>query len=164
MKGGKMSKKLNKIMTITMAFLLLNSSVFVYSQYQINFQGRGNLQVAQAKIRLISNSTYLEVLDKNTYFEEFRVVNYDENEQVTSVPIAYKIIVKTNDSDAPLNFELCQLQADGTKIKTDLANEFVLQAGQKQENLYQLAISYDFSDKPLNDDTEVFVELEAWQI
>lgn len=159
-----MSTKLNKIMAITMAFLLLNSSVFVYSQYQINFQGCGNLQVAQAKIRLISNSTYLEVLDKNTYFEEFQVVNYDENEQITKVPVAYKIIVKTNDNDAPLNFELYQVQADGSKIKTDFAKEFVLRANEKQENLYQLAVSYNFSDKPLDDDTEVFVALEAWQI
>lgn len=159
-----MSIKLNKIMMITIAFLLLNSSVFVYSQYYVGFRGHGTLQAAQAKIRLISNSTYLEVLDKNTYFEEFQVLNYDENEQVTKVPVAYKMILKTNYSNSPLNFELFQVQPDGTKIKTDLTNEFVLQANEKQEHLYQLAVTYDFSGAPLEDDTEVFIDLEAWQI
>lgn len=159
-----MVTKLHKIIMITIAFLLLNGSVLVYSRYQTNFQGQGNLEVAQPQICLISNSTYLEILDKNTYFEEFQVVNYDENEQITNVPLTYKLLVKTNYSNSPLNFELYQIQEDGTKIKTDLTNEFVLQANERQKHLYQLAVTYDFSERPLEDDTEIFLELEAWQI
>ncbi len=162
-KGGNMKQKLKKILIASLAILLLNSSIFVYSQYQNELHGKGKLQVASPKIRLISNPTHLEVLDKNTYFTEFQVLNYDENQQISKVNLSYKISVKTNPIDAPLKFELYQLEPDNTEVKTDLTNSFSLKANEKQEHLYKLGICYDLSDTMLEDDTEVFIELETLQ-
>lgn len=162
-----MKQKLQKILIACLVFILLNSSIFVYSAYLETLQGKENLQVASPHLNILSTTNFIDILDSNTYTSKFQVVNYDTNEVPSEVNLSYKISVKTNPSNVPLTCKLykTQINESGTTTETevDLATTFTMLANQKQEDFYQLSVAYDLSEQDLEQPAEIFIELEAIQ-
>ena len=159
-----MKQNMKKIVSIGLICLLLNYSILVYSTYQETLRGKGTLQPAIPQIRLIYITSPIEIFGTNTYVTEFQVVNYSEDDQITQVNLAYTLLIRTEPENIPFNFKLYQFDENWNTHEVPLTSSFTFSTNEKQKHHYQLESSYHLPDAPVEENIEIFVDLEIVQI
>lgn len=163
-------KKKRTIIIVTLIMLISIGLLTTYSLYKSTEEGQAGLSVASPKVRIISEPATIEELDLQTYSNEFSVVNYDENENVTEVGLDYTLSFEATDKKAPIGAKLYRIEDDGNETEMELdenlntTSKLNFTAGSKQEDKYKLEIYFNLENGKMEENTDFKINLKAIQV
>lgn len=178
-----MKGKLKKFLFIFIIVLLLLCSS--YAVYKTNVSGNTVTEIASPQIRIVSENNYnesddayvntatthIKVLDNTrAYSNQFKVVNYDEQNCITEVGMNYKLKLSCTDKMAPIDIKLYKIGSNGTEqeialnenLETTDLFEFI--ANEKEEQNYRVELSYNLSSGKMKKNVDVKVDVIATQV
>lgn len=165
MKKGKM------IIVIAIITVILSVSLIATKAlYKGKETGHANLSVASPKIRLINETTHIEVLDLEKYTNEFKVVNYDQERETSEVGLKYTLFFELTDEDAPIDMKLFKIKDNGTeeevKLNKNLETDsnYSFDAGIPQEDNYRLEIWFNLESGKMDENVDLKVNLKSVQV
>ena len=163
-----MSKK-NVITIISLIVLLSISLIVTKALYKGSDEGQANLSVASVKTRLINQTTHVEVLDLQKYTNEFSVVNYDENNQISEVGLKYTLSFELTDEDAPIDMKLYKINSNGTETEVSLnrnleTGSYSFEAGKSGEDKYKLEMWFNLATGKMDENVDLKVNVKSVQV
>lgn len=182
-----MKENVKKFLLIFIIGLLILCGVIYisYAAYKTNVSGNSITEIATPKIRIISENNYNENDDEyantatthikeldntSVYSNQFKVVNYDEQNYVTEVGMNYKLKLSYTDKLAPIDLKLYKIENDGTekevvlneKLETTDFFEFI--ANKKEEQNYRVELNFNLSSGKMEKNVDVKVDVIATQV
>ena len=165
-----------KIKITFLALLLILMSLFIvyfikdsFAQYKEYKTGQVATSIAKPIVRVIGNSNInLEFLTPEKERYAFKVVNYDEENNLTEVGLGYEIELDTS-NDCPINYSLYKI-VDGNEEKLELINNIyssdeVFSPLEAKEENYILEVWLDKdSNIEFQENTDIIVNLKATQV
>ena len=143
--------------------------IYTKALYKTKNYGQIDIKVASPKIRLINQITNINELDLNTYINEFKVVNFDENGNFSDVKMNYILNFEMSDKNAPIDIKLYKIDVNGNESQIPLNENMemtsgcLMQAEKIQEDKYKLKIKYNFKNTKMNNDIDLKINLKSIQ-
>ena len=165
-----MLKRKKTIIEILILITILSISLIITNAlYKGEKKGQANLSVASPKIRLINETTHIEELDFEIYSNDFKVVNYDENGDVTEIALNYILLFDMTNEDAPIDMKLYKIEENGseTEVTLDKNLETVpesFETGEKQKNNYRLKMWFNLETGHMDENVDLNINLKAIQV
>ena len=121
MKKKKFTTKIFAIWVVLVAFI----TPIAFSVYQNNFTKSGDLEMADPIFRMknITQTTQIEDLKSGIYYHDFKIANYDENNDVSSVNLSFQLAIKASKDISGLDFQLYLLENNEIVRKIELDND-----------------------------------------
>lgn len=182
-----MKKKIKKVLFIVLiAFILLSSILYVSNAlYKTKVNGTAKTMVASPKIGIISESNYnessdayaqtptthIKILDNvKTHSNKFKVVNYDENGEITEVGLRYKLKFSFSDKNAPLDLKLYNVLENGTEQevalndKLETIDSFEFKADKQEQQIFRTELKFDLTSGKMEENVDVKADITAIQV
>ncbi len=149
-KKGKMYKEndndLKKSKLVTAALIIFIIILLLFCGYSMaksieDFVIKGKAEIAEP-ILIVENNPSIDITASNNYgVYNFKIKNYNEQNQVTQTDLKYYIEILSNTDDS-INIEL--YQNDNKVNLNENRTEFIqISKNQKEEREYKIKITYD---------------------
>lgn len=165
-----MNRRKQLISILVLIILLILSLTITYALYKSNDNGQAKVSVASPKIRIVNTKTHVEKLDLNTYKNEFKVVNYDEEDNISEVGMDYTLSFSISDEDAPIDIRLFKIESDGSEREIKLnknkntVESFNFKAKTKDEDKYRVEIMFNLVTGHMDENVDLNINLNSIQV
>lgn len=162
-----MLKKIVSIIICNLIFIMC--FVFTFSAYKSIKNAKINSKIAKPKVRIVSETVNVEELDLKKYTNEFSVVNYNENNEVSEIDLEYMLSVGFSKENLPISTKLYRINGDGNESEIELNKDFCvnekfkMKSDNKTEDKYKLEMWFNLQNSQMPDDVEVMINLKAIQ-
>lgn len=142
----KIKSQKNHKRTVILILLCILIIVLFFSGYSMGKEYSNTIVETKARIAkpilIVENSPVVELNGKKQReYYDFKVKNYQENEEITGVDLTYNIEILSPKEKA-ISFKLYKDMQE-IPLKNNKTDNMKLQKDNKQEDCYQLAIIYD---------------------
>ena len=164
-----MNKKIKVILTLLLILLSIVSTS--YAKYTRGFMGKAKITVAKPISRVeIKDDIFISNYEKKPV--NFSVYNYEKNGEVSAVKMNYKIIIKSNQNNAPLKYKLYRVNGTNqSEVSLKNENGMISQISSVSMNAnsatihnYKLEIEYDNeSNVKLDENIKISITVQSIQ-
>lgn len=163
-----MKNKLIIFCVFLCCFILIFSTMFVYSKYKNSISVESKTDIAEPIFEVIKTSpNEIAVLNNNKYYYEFSIRNFNENDDFSEVKLKYDIEFVLSQENAPVKINLYRIN-NSTEEKIELDNNKTTQYEyldfNQTENLYKVEVMYDnTSNILLENNLEIDLNVQSFQ-
>lgn len=165
-----MNKKKQLIGILVLIIFLLINLTITFALYKSNKSGNVQISVASPKIRIINSTTHIDTLDLNKYSNNFKIVNYDEENNISEVGMDYTLSFSYTDKNAPIDIKLYEIEDNGSEKEIQLDNNRTtiestnFNGNIKQEKNYRIEIVFNLETGHMQENVDVNINLNSIQV